>query len=1001
MQTISFYSYKGGTGRTLLLANIGVLAARLGLKVVAIDLDLEAPGLPYKLLPDGMQRPDHPGVLDWLTTEPRPTVDQLGQPIRLHAPFHPGGSLTLITAGPKPSLDYMNGMRDLQTGPLVGEAGPAVAGLLALQQAVEKHYQPDLLLLDSRTGITTTNAITTRVLADDVVALTLGTPEQLDGTRAVLRSLVPLTKPKDDAALGLYVVVSRITDRPAEVGTYELSEREQGTIGRVTDFLTEPALPISTTVTEPQVLLLHNDAEVAEHERLLLARDNALTSTALHIDYLRIAGAVLGDRLDTLIDTAMADANPTQRQQWATFFARTDLILTAQPVREGQAQIDLYEGFADATPAERVTILRSLVTAQSDETRTPLLAEALIELAEAQRSAGDEPGSIANLREAAALLRKLSDHGFDSHWMTYVRALNALSDGLSHTSQHDEALAVAAEAMRLVGVGHRRGAGRDEPAAAAAAAAASLFRVGLRYWEGGDPGAGLKPLEDAVSVYEELTLRHPNASLYRPDLAASLNILGMINADVGFTKEAEQAAIRSVEIWQSLSEDEPGQYNIEFARALGNLGAYRRMRGQLQEAANATHQALSIYREYAYKDPDRYLVDLASALESLATTYGEMGQVNEALKYAEEALHFRRDLVEADPQRYMRGLVATLNSVSAQYIALERFNEAAALAFEAVSRSHDIAPSSRATKKLLAAALSNLTVSYVQLDDAPEALPFALESVSLYESIARTGTHWERDDFARSLLNISFIYEAIHDHRSAISSARSASTIYQELAADDLPTKRYAEAHANALIELSRRLCAAGEFEEAATVAKEAEDRYRDLAVENLDRYLPRVATALEALSMALRGSGNSDEARTTLRRVQNILKQAIRPQLSKNRHTAGIEEDSTDAPRGIWPRIEVEDLSARRESRLVLENYTDSPAMDLSYRYENGQGELVDDFDLLWNRHNTVEILAPRGVIRFPIFQAFGSPDSVLCVIEWTDARGVRRETRATVRIS
>jgi len=37
----------------LLLANMVVLAAGLGKKVVALDFDLEAPGLPYKLFPDG------------------------------------------------------------------------------------------------------------------------------------------------------------------------------------------------------------------------------------------------------------------------------------------------------------------------------------------------------------------------------------------------------------------------------------------------------------------------------------------------------------------------------------------------------------------------------------------------------------------------------------------------------------------------------------------------------------------------------------------------------------------------------------------------------------------------------------------------------------------------------------------------------------------------------------------------------------------------------------
>jgi len=42
---ITFYSYKGGVGRTLALANIAVLLARRGKRVLMMDWDLEAPGL--------------------------------------------------------------------------------------------------------------------------------------------------------------------------------------------------------------------------------------------------------------------------------------------------------------------------------------------------------------------------------------------------------------------------------------------------------------------------------------------------------------------------------------------------------------------------------------------------------------------------------------------------------------------------------------------------------------------------------------------------------------------------------------------------------------------------------------------------------------------------------------------------------------------------------------------------------------------------------------------
>ncbi len=44
-EILTFYSYKGGVGRSMALANIAELLFRQGKKVVIIDWDLEAPGL--------------------------------------------------------------------------------------------------------------------------------------------------------------------------------------------------------------------------------------------------------------------------------------------------------------------------------------------------------------------------------------------------------------------------------------------------------------------------------------------------------------------------------------------------------------------------------------------------------------------------------------------------------------------------------------------------------------------------------------------------------------------------------------------------------------------------------------------------------------------------------------------------------------------------------------------------------------------------------------------
>src|SRR6478752_1869153 len=42
---ITFYSYKGGTGRTMALANVAWILAANGKRVLVVDWDLESPGL--------------------------------------------------------------------------------------------------------------------------------------------------------------------------------------------------------------------------------------------------------------------------------------------------------------------------------------------------------------------------------------------------------------------------------------------------------------------------------------------------------------------------------------------------------------------------------------------------------------------------------------------------------------------------------------------------------------------------------------------------------------------------------------------------------------------------------------------------------------------------------------------------------------------------------------------------------------------------------------------
>src|SRR3712207_6018804 len=65
-QVVTFYSYKGGTGRTMALANVAWILAAAGKRVLVADWDLEAPGLHRFLAPflAGDAADGAPGIID-------------------------------------------------------------------------------------------------------------------------------------------------------------------------------------------------------------------------------------------------------------------------------------------------------------------------------------------------------------------------------------------------------------------------------------------------------------------------------------------------------------------------------------------------------------------------------------------------------------------------------------------------------------------------------------------------------------------------------------------------------------------------------------------------------------------------------------------------------------------------------------------------------------------------------------------------------------------------
>lgn len=78
----TFYSYKGGVGRSMALANVADRLCRCGLKTLMIDFDLEAPGLERFFPIDLRAVWENPGMLDLLISHKQSMSQPVGRSAR-------------------------------------------------------------------------------------------------------------------------------------------------------------------------------------------------------------------------------------------------------------------------------------------------------------------------------------------------------------------------------------------------------------------------------------------------------------------------------------------------------------------------------------------------------------------------------------------------------------------------------------------------------------------------------------------------------------------------------------------------------------------------------------------------------------------------------------------------------------------------------------------------------------------------------------------------------
>ena len=191
---VTFYSFKGGVGRSTALGLVAGILATRNRRVVMVDFDLEAPGISVLFQKDLEKiNEEQYGVLDYLHQRyltpdlDIPTIEHCISQVNLDT----RGELFLVPAG-EYNENYIHRLADLDRHTLQsfyrGERGE-INPVKQLISDIKERLDPDVILIDARPGFNDTSAIALFDLADTAIICFSPTDQSFEGLRWVVQAV--------------------------------------------------------------------------------------------------------------------------------------------------------------------------------------------------------------------------------------------------------------------------------------------------------------------------------------------------------------------------------------------------------------------------------------------------------------------------------------------------------------------------------------------------------------------------------------------------------------------------------------------------------------------------------------------------------------------------------------------------------------------------------------------------------------------------------------------
>lgn len=186
MFVVTFYSYKGGVGRTSALMNTADRLASKGKTVLVVDFDLEAPGI--DAFGELVSEEPRKGVVEYITRFLETgKVAPIGEFI-YRAKLRPNSQDVLIFPAGRKDNQYQSDLSRLDWKVLYKQR-KGFLFIENLRASLKQEFSPDYVLIDSRTGLTDISGICTLQLPNLVVMLFSLNNQNLNGTGQILRSI--------------------------------------------------------------------------------------------------------------------------------------------------------------------------------------------------------------------------------------------------------------------------------------------------------------------------------------------------------------------------------------------------------------------------------------------------------------------------------------------------------------------------------------------------------------------------------------------------------------------------------------------------------------------------------------------------------------------------------------------------------------------------------------------------------------------------------------------